>query len=300
MVSVIIPVYNSELYLSRSIDAVLRQTYTNIEVVLVDDGSTDESSYICDDYVGKDARVSVYHQLNKGASIARKNGIGYAKGEWLTFVDSDDIVENDYIERLFNAMQKFRVEIVACDQIKHVEGTDVVVEKDKESILLDEKELHDRFFKYQFWGFWGKIYHKSVFNGMYFPEYTINEDYVVMAQLFDRYKQMAYVPIGLYHYMTHVESLSHQKLSPRMFDEFYNKQWVLDFYKKKNPKYVKHAEAQLTETCIKLIGHIKSEQYEFEKNSMRQYLRNHIVRIIHNPYLLFTLKIMAMKRCVLG
>lgn len=299
MVSIIIPIYNSANYLQRCLDSVVHQTYNDWELILVDDGSVDDSKSLCDKEAESDGRIRVLHQNNQGASIARRNGIREAQGEWLTFVDSDDIIENDYIERLFHAVQQFNVKIAACDQIQHIEGTDVVVEKDKESILLDEKELHDRFFKYQFWGFGGKIYHKSVFKGIYFPEYTINEDYVVMAQLFDRYKQMAYVPIGLYHYITHDESLSHQKLSPRMFDEFYNKQWVLDFYIKKNPVYIKQAEAQLTETCIKLIGAIKSGQYGAEKRAMCQYLRNHIVKIIHNPYLLFTLKIMAMKRCVL-
>lgn len=298
MVSVIIPIYNSDQYIGRCLDSVLKQTYKDLEVILVDDGSVDDSGKICDDYAVRESRVKVFHQKNSGASIARKNGIGYAKGELLTFVDSDDIVENDYIERLFNAMQKFRVEIVACDQIKHVEGTDVVVEKDKESILLDEKELHDRFFKYQFWGFWGKIYHKSVFKDVYFPSYTINEDYVVMAQLFDRYKQIAYVPMGLYHYMIHGGSLSHQNLSPRMFDEFYNKLWVVNFYKRENPQYVKQAEAQLTETCIKLIGAIKDEEYRNVKREMRHYLHRHIINIIFNPYLLLALKIMALRRCL--
>lgn len=298
MVSVIIPIYNSDQYIGRCLDSVLKQTYKDLEVILVDDGSVDDSGKICDDYAVRESRVKVFHQKNSGASIARKNGIGYAKGEWLTFVDSDDIVENDYIERLFNAMQKFGVEIVACDQIKHVEGTDVVVEKDKESIFLDEKELHDRFFKYQFWGFGGKIYHKSVFKDVYFPSYTINEDYVVMAQLFDRYKQIAYVPMGLYHYMIHSDSLSHQKLSPRMFDEFYNKLWVVNFYKRGNPQYVKQAEAQLTETCIKLIGAIKGVEYSNVKREMRQYLRSQIFNIIFNPYLLLALKVMALRRCV--
>ena len=298
MVSIIIPIYNSANYLQRCLDFVVHQTYNDWELILVDDGSVDDSKSLCDKEAESDGRIRVLHQNNQGASIARRNGIREAQGEWLTFVDSDDIIENDYIERLFHAVQQFHVKVAACDQIQHIEGTDVVVEKDKESILLDEKELHDRFFKYQFWGFWGKIYHKSVFKDVYFPSYTINEDYVVMAQLFDRYKQIAYVPMGLYHYMIHSDSLSHQKLSPRMFDEFYNKLWVVNFYKRGNPQYVKQAEAQLTETCIKLIGAIKDEEYRNVKREMRHYLHRHIINIIFNPYLLLALKIMALRRCL--
>lgn len=297
MVSVIVPVYNSASYLSRCLDSVISQTYVDIEVVLVDDGSTDDSGEICDRYAEKDARVCVYHQKNQGASIARKDGIIKAKGEWLSFVDSDDIVEIDYIERLFDAVKQFGTKMATCDQNQHKEGINILINKSSPSKLLGEKELHQRFFHYQFWGFWGKIYHRSVFDNIYFPQYTINEDYVVMAQLFDRYKQMAYVPIGLYHYIIHGESLSHQKLSSRMFDEYYNKLWAVDFYKKKNPVYIKQAEAQLTETCIKLLGKITSTTFQVEKQQMKQFLRGHMVSILFNPHLLLGLKVMALRRC---
>ena len=234
-ISVVIPIYNSALYLRRCIDSILGQTLQDMEIVLVDDGSTDDSGVLCDEYAEKYHNIKVYHKRNQGASLARKYGLSKVQGDYVTFVDSDDIVEEDYLERLYNAMKQYGTKIAACDQIKHLEGTDLIVDKSGEVVLLDNQAIHNRFFKYQFWGFWGKIYHRSVFDDIYFPQYTINEDYVVMAQLFDRYKQMAYVPMGLYHYMTHGESLSHQKLSQRMFDEYYNKLWVRDFYTKNNP-----------------------------------------------------------------
>ncbi len=298
MVSVIIPVYNSAKYLSRCLDSVLNQTYKDIEVVMIDDGSADESGRICDEYAKRDVRVKVYHQENQGASIARKNGIGRSRGEWLTFVDSDDWVEGDYIERLYAALIHYGVKMVACDQLQHKEGCGVQVDKRKPTMLLNEEELHHRFFNYQFWGFWGKIYHHSVFGDVFFPQYTINEDYVVMAQLFDTYKQMAYVPMGLYHYMMHGESLSHQPLSSRMFDEYYNKLWVFNFYVVHNPIYKKNAEAQFTETCIKLIGKITNQEYITEKKRMQQFLRSHMVSILFNPHLLLGLKVMALRACL--
>lgn len=300
-ISVVIPVYNSVLYLRRCIDSVLGQTLQDLEIVLVDDGSTDDSGAICDEYAEKFQNIKVYHKQNQGASLARMFGLNSAQSDCVTFVDSDDMVEDDYLERLYNAMNQYGVKIAACDQIKHQEGTDLMVDKSGGAMLLDDKSLQDRFFKYQFWGFGGKIYHKSIFEGIYFPEYTINEDYVVMAQLFDRYKQMAYVPMGLYHYMTHGESLSHQKLSMRMFDEYYNKLWVRDFYKRVNPTYLKQAEAQLTETCIKLIRCVKQEdkkgQYVEVNNDMQRYLKSHICEILFNPYLKVGLKFETIKLC---
>lgn len=304
MISIIIPVYNSSYYLSRCIECVFHQTYMDWELILVDDGSTDGSGEICDKVAERNCKkVHVIHQQNQGASVARKVGIEQSKGELLTFVDSDDIIEDDYLERLYNAMNQYGVKIAACDQIIHQEGTDLKVDKSVEVMLLDNKPIHDRFFNYQFWGFGGKIYHKSVFEGVYFPEYTINEDYVVMAQLFNLQKQMAYVPMGLYHYMTHGESLSHQKLSKRMFDEYYNKLWVRDFYAEKNPRYLKNAEAQLTETCIKLIRCVsmedKEKNYQKEKGDMQAYLRSNLFSIMYNPFLKMGLKFMVLK-CMLS
>lgn len=300
-ISVVIPIYNSALFLRRCIDSILGQTLQDMEIVLVDDGSTDDSGVLCDEYAEKYQNIKVYHKQNEGASQARKYGLSKAQGEYVTFVDSDDIVEDDYLERLYNAMKQYGTKIAACDQIKHQEGTDVIVDKSGEVMLLDNQAIHNRFFKYQFWGFWGKIYHRSVFDDIYFPQYTINEDYVVMAQLFDRYKQMAYVPMGLYHYMTHGESLSHQGLSRRMFDEYYNKLWVRDFYKNNNPLYLKQAEAQLTETCIKLIRTVKQEDMAGEycevEAEMLHYVQSHIVSILFNPHLKNGLKLQALKYC---
>ena len=300
MISIVVPVYNCSLYLNRCIDCIHHQSYKDWELVLVDDGSTDGSGAICDEFVRKsEMKVHVIHQPNKGASVARLKGIECSRGDYLTFVDSDDIIEDDYLERLYKVMNQFVVKIAACDQIKHQEGTDLIVDKSGEVMLLDDKAIHDRFFKYQFWGFGGKIYHKSVFDQIYIPEYTINEDYVVMAQLFDRYKQMAYVPMGLYHYMTHGESLSHQKLSKRIFDEYYNKLWVRNFYAEKNPIYLKNAEAQLTETCIKLIRCVsmedKEKNYQKEKGDMQAYLRSNLFSIMFNPFLKMGLKFMLLK-----
>lgn len=301
LISIIVPVYNSSNFLRRCVSCIFNQTYKNWELILIDDGSTDGSAVICDEYTKEDERVKVIHQQNLGASFARKRGIDVAKGEYLTFLDSDDIVEEDYLERLYNAMKQYGTKIAACDQIKHQEGTDVIVDKSGEVMLLDNQAIHNRFFKYQFWGFWGKTYHRSVFDDIYFPQYTINEDYVVMAQLFDRYKQMAYVPMGLYHYMTHGESLSHQKLSKRMFDEYYNKLWVRDFYKDINPLYLKQAEALLTETCIKLIRTVKQEDVKGEYNEvgteMQHYIKSHIISILFNPHLKNGLKLQALKYC---
>lgn len=299
MISVIIPVYNVAAYLDRCLQSVMTQTYTDWECILVDDGSKDESCSICDKWQKEDSRIRVIHQQNQGASIARQVGIAAAKGKFLSFIDADDIVEPDYLERLYAALDDNKTDISACDFIKHHEGVNVEIDRTPIARMLEYDELHLRFFKYDFWGYPGKIYKREVFDGVYFPKATINEDYVVMAQLFHNCKRMAYVPISLYHYMMHEGSLSNQKISTRAIDEYYNKMWVLEFYMKNDRQYVSHAEAQLTETCIKLMRMIREagtpQEFVDVYCAMRSFLRSHFFSILKNPHLLFVLKVMAIR-----
>lgn len=301
MITVIVPVYNSEKYVNRIYNCVLAQTYRDWELIFIDDGSIDGSSALCDSLCVENGRVRVIHQSNKGASVARRVGIENAKGEYLVFIDSDDIVENDYIEKLWNNLQKYKeknIQIAVCDMIVHEENSDVEIDKSKTAYLLDEDKLQQMFFSYHFWGYGGKIYHKSVFDGIYFPSYTINEDYVVMAQLFNKYKKVVYLPVALYHYMRHEESLSHQNLSKRMFDEYYNKVWVKKYYEEVNPKWTKYAEAQLFETCVKLLRCVVRSDSEGlyckERDALRRYLRWHVCGMVMNCHLKFGVKVVAL------
>ena len=187
MISIIVPVYNSEKYIPRCIDSIKNQLYKNWELILVDDGSSDNSGIICDTYAKLDSRIHCIHQENAGASIARKNGIEYSRGEYLTFVDSDDFIEPLFLNSLYEALKGQKVQISACCCSKHKENEERILKEIKRTILLEEKDIFIRFFNYEFWGFWGKLYHRSVFEDVYIPPYTLNEDYVVMLQIFNKY-----------------------------------------------------------------------------------------------------------------
>lgn len=300
-ISVIIPVYNCSDYLARCVKSILAQTYQHWEMILVDDGSTDGVGGMCDDLAETDCRIKVIHQQNKGASIARQVGITFAKGDFLSFVDADDWVEPDYFERLYNALIDNTVDIAACDYIKQQEGESIEIDRHASYTILEYKELHQRFFKYEFWGFWGKLYKKEVFDGIYFPKATINEDYVVMAQLFHKCRRMAYVPISLYHYMMHEGSLSNLQLNMRMLEEWENKKWALSYYNGLDTSQWKsYAEAQAAETCCKLIGAISNggnpEEYLALKCEMQGFLQSHLVPLLFSKQLILGLKCMCLKR----
>lgn len=308
MISIIVPVYNALPTLGHCIESVLAQTYSDFELLLINDGSTDNSGSICNDYAARDVRVRAVHQKNMGASLARRNGIEASKGDYLTFVDADDFLEPQYLELLIAALQRYpEVKIAACGVVKHRKGDRYDVSSSDEVVCLDSAELHRRFFAYEFWGFWGKLYHHSVFEGIYFPVYTINEDYVVMAQLFHRYGQMVYVESLLYHYIVSDAGLSHQHLSPRAMDEYYNKRWVLEYYlsdklKVNSDELISCAEAQLVETCIKMLRMIKKadrrQDYAKEYSEMQAFLHTNLFSVLRNPHLLLGLKMMALKSLI--
>ena len=113
-VSIIVPVYNTERFLNRCIDSVLAQTYSDWELLLVDDGSTDSSGSICDEYATQDSRIRVFHKENGGVSSARNLGLDYARGEWITFVDSDDYIAPDMIEKLYETQKRNNADITVC------------------------------------------------------------------------------------------------------------------------------------------------------------------------------------------
>lgn len=140
LISIIVPVYNVEQYLIRCIDSLIYQTYQNIEIVLVDDGSPDNSGKICDDYADRESRIKVIHQKNAGVTEARIAGFEFSSGEYISFIDSDDYVSSDYIEHLYGFIKKFHVEL-ACCQYYNVYGEKLVPECRKTVGYFDRKGI---------------------------------------------------------------------------------------------------------------------------------------------------------------
>ena len=208
LISVIVPVYRVEEYLERCVKSILSQTYKNLEVILVDDGSPDQCPAICDACAEKDARVKVIHQENKGLSGARNAGIDAASGEYLGFVDSDDYVSPHFIEELYQLLQDTGCAIGQC-RFSYVKGDGLAEEGDSAFCIYPGESLMEQLYGPEekatcFVVAWNKLYRAELFKetGIRYPEGRIHEDEATTYRLFHEAKKLAFLDRALYGYYT--------------------------------------------------------------------------------------------------
>lgn len=210
-ISVIVPVYNVEKYLERCVDSILCQTYRNLEIILVDDGSKDNSPGICDSYCKKDKRVKVIHKKNGGLSSARNVGINESTGKYMAFVDSDDFLEKNMYEIMYNLMIENNCNIVTCSY-KYVYDNGMIKKRCKENIqkkysffdAIKEMNLFDRFDM----SACTKLFKKELFNDIRFPEGKLSEDYYIMYLLFEKAGEVYYISDPFYNYFQRINSIT--------------------------------------------------------------------------------------------
>lgn len=285
MISIIIPVFNAKFYLKRCYDSLLSQDVgTELEIILVDDGSTDGSGDVCDELARNDGRITVLHIENRGASLARRLGLEKAKGDYVTFVDSDDFVAPNYVSTLYELLQRNNINISACG-VRRLKSSDELKSETVVSVtrVLERDELFRRFFKYEFWGFGGGMYLRRQLLDIDFPKSTLSEDYYVKARLFQKEQRMVYTSAPLYYYEHHENSLSHQRLSKKAFEEFDNVKGVYDFVVKEMPDYTDYALSNVVETAVKLLRLTKNDlngAFFGEKETLRGFLKTHRKEIV--------------------
>lgn len=212
LISVIIPVYNSKKYLERCLQSVLRQTHSNIEIILIDDGSTDGSGEICDKFCQKDDRIKVIHKKNGGQAQARNRGLDLASGEYIGFMDNDDVIDSRMYEVLLENALRNDVMISGCSTKMVYQNGEQVNRFDKmESGIKSGKELIlNVLYQNQFsWGtVWNKIFHKTLKEDLYFQEGKELEDYDVILRLFDKVDKIYFEQNPMYHWYQYNSSQS--------------------------------------------------------------------------------------------
>lgn len=202
LLSVVVPVYNVEKYLDRCIKSIINQTYKNLEIILVDDGSKDNSGIICDKYASKDKRIKVVHKENEGLSEARNTGIRLSKGQYITFVDSDDYIDKRMYEILISDLEKYEVDIATCDYLRIVDYRKKA-EISNEVLIYSKNKAISKILKnedYKDYA-WNKIYKKELFDDVLYPKGRIQEDVATTYKLILKANKVSYNKSKLYFYL---------------------------------------------------------------------------------------------------
>lgn len=224
LISVIIPIYNVEKYLGQCIESILNQTYVNIEIILIDDGSTDGSSELCDNYAKRDKRITAIHQKNQGISSVRNRGIRESRGEYIFWVDSDDYVSETVIEELWKNLKETDADMSICE---YTQGNDRhfsfsrLESEDKE--IWDFRKGLEQIYRSSHWSFvmaasWGKLIKKSLYKGLWYPDGKIFEDIYMSHKIISRCKKIVYSNHILYYYYQWTESILGKKLHINKLD----------------------------------------------------------------------------------
>lgn len=256
LVSVIVPVYNIDFFLPECIESILKQTYTQIELILVDDGSTDKSGEICEYYKKKDSRIIVLHKQNGGLSDARNAGIDIAKGNYITFIDGDDTIERNYIDYLVSLLQKYNVDIAACREyrdVKHlIEASTLFLsfEEIMKYILTDKIVTPSA---------WGKMYSIALFKDIRYPKGMLFEDFATIYKLLYKSGSIVQSNKELYFYRPNPTGIMLSPFNKKCLDIIKVHNEAIEFMEHVLPDYVCLVKARKVRHCLfMLVKCIKS------------------------------------------
>ena len=234
LISVIVPIYNVEKYLPKCIDSIINQTYKNIEIILIDDGSTDSCGLICDKYKKIDNRIVVIHSDNNGLSSARNKGLDIAKGNYISFVDSDDYLETDMFLKLKNNMERNNSEISICNVYYVKDDNREIVNKisSNKEYVFDNKEkfkcIQNEFGSIIVYA-WNKLYKRNIFDNIRYPEGRIYEDSYILCDILDKANKISFTLKPLYNYVYRENSIVNS-FSINHFDKIESFNKKIDFY----------------------------------------------------------------------
>ncbi len=252
LISVIVPVYNVSGYLDRCMQSLVKQTYQNLEIILVDDGSTDNSGDLCDQWAGRDSRIQVIHRKNNGLSQARNTGLNAATGEYITFVDSDDILSPQLCQVLYEVMGG-TADISICDAEHVFEDKPYEFSvTDRVETMTAEQAICQLWYQKGFLpSAWGKLYRRELFEGKEFTSDRIFEDIDLMHELFYDAKTIVYNHSRLYGYVHRAGSITTKAFCPRDLDILLVADKILVFTEDK-PSLRRAAEAYAVTAALRV------------------------------------------------
>lgn len=263
LVSVIVPIYNVQQFLNDCLNSISKQSYNNIEVLLIDDGSTDLSGKIASDFSRNDKRFFYYKKSNGGLSSARNYGIELAKGDWLVFIDSDDLVSPHFIEKLLNLVNKTKTDIGICNYSRFSTHPSFPDEDDsavREYSVIDKFSIYESIDTPLMMVAWNKIYRRSLFENIRYPSGMIHEDVGTTYLLLDLVDSFSLLDEKLYLYRINEESISKSKISMNKIDLIYMYYDQMLFFQKKfhSDKRYKQFYRQSSLRLFKVFGTLLS------------------------------------------
>ena len=286
LISIIVPIYNVEKYLEKCLRSIINQTYKNIEIILVDDGSPDKCGIICDEYSHKDHRINVIHKRNGGLSDARNAGIEVSKGDYILFVDSDDYINLRMVELLYESIKKHSADIAVC-RYKSILDNEVVdiseVDDSSESFIIEESEyLNNKEYysdrRVEFIVAWNKLYARKLFKEIRYPKGKIHEDEFTTYKLLYYAEKIVYVPQELYYYVQRSNSIMSVGISKSRLLGLDALDQRMDFYEKNNKiGFWKREFENYRRSYLKYLGSINNSSdlclRDFDRYK-KIYLRN--------------------------
>lgn len=266
LVSVIVPVYKVEKYLSKCLESILKQTYYNLQIILVDDGSPDRCGAICDNYAKRDQRIEVIHKENGGLASVRNTGLKAARGEWIAWVDSDDWIERDMIEYLIKGALQNKADIAICGRYEVYENSRYIFGVNKIMLLTPEEALQmlldvknreiENFVC-------DKLWRKSLFDGIKFPEGKTFEDFAVTFRLLERANAIVCLPDAKYNYFQREGSIMRNISITNQINRYDAAKVRYDEMIENWPQF----ETMLIDRCIRLAVNLWTIYYNESKKT---------------------------------
>lgn len=273
LISIIVPIYKVEAYLKKCVESILNQTYKNLEIILVDDGSPDGCGKICDEYAQKDNRIKVIHKENGGLSSARNAGLEIATGEYISFIDSDDYVAENFIEKLYNLAVENNADISECNFLKF--ENDVVLKNENESVeLYTSYDMLKRMYNTHATRtivVWNKLYKKKIYDNLRFPVGKINEDeFITYKAFYNSNNLIATTNLSLYYYRYSPQSIMGRKFNAKRLDLLDALEERKQFYKEKNEKELFEMTVEVLQKYLKEFYFLSLENIEEPKECLRK------------------------------
>lgn len=292
-ISVIVPVYNVAPYLKKCVDSIINQTLSDLEIILVDDGSTDESGTICDQFAAKDHRIKVIHKPNGGLSDARNAGLDVCKGDFIGFVDGDDFIDDDMYELLYNNALRYKADIsMCCDRRVPYQSGDYDFKGNKVYVWKDKEEMIRQIFlsRRTVVAVCLKIFHKNIFSQLRFPIKLTTEDAYIVLDTLQNCQCMVFQNISKYNYRRRQGSIVQRiTYTDRILDLVHAYEKNFDIVKADYPSLERVAEYRLFWAFRETIARIGATRDYQEHKPVIKLLQGQIKRnwknILFNPYM---------------